>query len=375
MLANTITTMSINNQHTPRRRRRGLLVAAGVAVAAIPAVGAVGLASLTQLVGVGPSSGCQPSATPASLPPGPGTLVGASEYGPPGVDPTVHNADGAYARLEPGDIARLQSGGSLFAELQPLSLLRVTASTGRSVIARVADWGQGGGAVDGYARAVDLWWQTADLLGLPGTSDTWTGLVRIAQPPATGSGNLLAQTPAAPVATGPESVVCAQLASATLTLTPGQRAQILPDGSAAAPADAPPAVKAAIAAANQIHTAYYQAQRPEPLNPVYLWYDCSASADYVLYHAGLDAPGVTVDGGDAGDSTMLETFGQPGPGQWITVYANSTHAFLVIAGLAFDTADYGGPDLPAGTGPRWRQDPTGNLADGLPYTVRHPPGL
>ncbi|MGI8557485.1 MAG: hypothetical protein ACR2ND_04110 [Solirubrobacteraceae bacterium] len=57
------------------------------------------------------------------------------------------------------------------------------------------------------------------------------------------------------------------------------------------------------------------------------------------------APGVTAGGDNAGDSTLLESYGQPGPGRWITVYANSGHAWIVIAGLAFDTADYGGPDL------------------------------
>jgi hypothetical protein len=47
----------------------------------------------------------------------------------------------------------------------------------------------------------------------------------------------------------------------------------------------------------------------------------------------------------------------------------------VIAGLAFDTADFGGPNIPAGSGPRWRQNPLGNLQDGLSYVVRHPTGL
>jgi len=74
-------------------------------------------------------------------------------------------------------------------------------------------------------------------------------------------------------------------------------------------------------------------------------------------------------------SGTLESWGEPGPGKWITVYANSAHTFLDIAGRAFDTADYGGPNLPAGPGPRWRQDPTGNLQDGLSYVVRHPKGL
>jgi hypothetical protein len=47
----------------------------------------------------------------------------------------------------------------------------------------------------------------------------------------------------------------------------------------------------------------------------------------------------------------------------------------VIAGIAFDTANYGGPNIPAGDGPRWRRNPLGNLADGGHYVVRHPPGL
>ena len=74
-------------------------------------------------------------------------------------------------------------------------------------------------------------------------------------------------------------------------------------------------------------------------------------------------------------ASPLRSYGEPGPGQWISVYANSTHAFIVIAGLAFDTADFGGPNIPAGSGPRWRSNPTGNLADGLQYVIRHPPGL
>ncbi|HZU49739.1 MAG TPA: hypothetical protein VFA16_21165, partial [Mycobacterium sp.] len=75
------------------------------------------------------------------------------------------------------------------------------------------------------------------------------------------------------------------------------------------------------------------------------------------------------------DSTQLETYGAPGPGRWITIYADPSHAFLVVAGRAFNTANYGGPNIPAGTGPRWRYDPLGNLADGGSYVVRHPPGL
>ena len=68
------------------------------------------------------------------------------------------------------------------------------------------------------------------------------------------------------------------------------------------------------------------------------------------------------------------SYGDPGPGKWITVYANTTHTWIVIGGRAFDTSHYG-PATPAGTGPRWLADATGNLGDGLSYVVRHPPGL
>ena len=134
------------------------------------------------------------------------------------------------------------------------------------------------------------------------------------------------------------------------------------------------AVKLAIAAANQIHTLPYSLPAGAP--PVHygpltsLWpaYDCSGAVSYVLYKAGLHSAMPDVSG-------SLEIWGQPGPGRWMTVYANSRHTFIDIAGRAFDTANYGGPNLPAGSGPRWREDPTGNLADGLPYIARHPEGL
>ncbi|MGH2888608.1 MAG: peptidoglycan endopeptidase, partial [Solirubrobacteraceae bacterium] len=76
------------------------------------------------------------------------------------------------------------------------------------------------------------------------------------------------------------------------------------------------------------------------------------------------------------DSTGLESYGSPGPGSWITIYADAGHTFIVVAGLAFDTAHYG-PTTPGGSGPRWLQpaDVLANLQDGGNYVVRHPSGL
>ena len=96
-------------------------------------------------------------------------------------------------------------------------------------------------------------------------------------------------------------------------------------------------------------------------------YDCSGAVSYALHGAGLLS--------SPEDSTGLESYGSPGPGKWITIYADSGHTWVVVAGIAFDTADYGGPNIPSGTGPRWRTNPTGNLADGGNYVVRHPAGL
>jgi cell wall-associated NlpC family hydrolase len=146
---------------------------------------------------------------------------------------------------------------------------------------------------------------------------------------------------------------------------PGERARINPDGTATAPADAPLAVKAVIAAANQIidRPYIYAGGHSSWIAP---GYDCSGAVSYALHGGGLLSAPLAV---------QFEGYGNPGPGKWITVYADSEHVFAAIAGLAFDTANYGGPNIPAGSGPRWRYNPTGNLADGGNFVVRHPPGF
>ena len=105
-------------------------------------------------------------------------------------------------------------------------------------------------------------------------------------------------------------------------------------------------------------------------------YDCSGSTDFVLYNADLNSPQVDVGNRIAGDSTLLETYGDPGPGHWITVYASANHAFIQIAGIVLDTAHWT-PTTPPGSGPRWQPASTlpSQLADGNTWTQRHPPGL
>jgi peptidoglycan hydrolase CwlO-like protein len=138
-------------------------------------------------------------------------------------------------------------------------------------------------------------------------------------------------------------------------LNAGESAGFISESEASAPEAAPEQVRAAIAAANAI------AMTP------YIWggghgsfessgYDCSGAVSYALHGGGLLESPL--------DSTGLETWGEPGPGKWITVYANAEHAWMIIAGLAFDTV--GGP------GPRWHSSPV-DSPEG--FIVRHPPGL
>jgi peptidoglycan hydrolase-like protein with peptidoglycan-binding domain len=142
--------------------------------------------------------------------------------------------------------------------------------------------------------------------------------------------------------------------------------RINPDGTATGPAGAPTVVQEVVAAANQIiDTSYCYAGGHGSWKSS--CYDCSGSVSYALHGGGLLS--------SPEDSTQLESYGAPGPGKWITIYADPSHTWIVVAGRAFDTANFGGPNIPAGTGPRWRSDPTGNLADGGDYVVRHPPGL
>jgi peptidoglycan hydrolase-like protein with peptidoglycan-binding domain len=156
--------------------------------------------------------------------------------------------------------------------------------------------------------------------------------------------------------------VVAQVAAAP----PTGNTRINTDGTATAPAGAPVVVQQVVAAANQIiDTSYCVGGGHGSWNSS--CYDCSGSVSFALHGAGLlNTPE---------DSTEMESYGSPGPGRWITIYADPSHAFLVVAGRAFDTADFGGPNIPAGTGPRWRSDPLGNLADGGNYMVRHLAGL
>ena len=138
----------------------------------------------------------------------------------------------------------------------------------RSVIAYKRDIGLGGGPVDGLPRAIDLWWKLAGALRIPYEDGRWSGPVRVARPPASGAGPLLGDTSdavGASVSLGASDgvVPSGTCGAPTVGSTPapvisGPRAQLLPDGMAAAPAAAPAAVRGIIAAGNQIVGRPYQ---------------------------------------------------------------------------------------------------------------------
>ncbi len=218
--------------------------------------------------------------------------------------------------------------------------------------------GDTGGAIIG--KHVDIY----DWRGRA-SQNAWGQRPVVVTPAATpGAGNLLGAVPASSGECQPTR------AGGALGLTAGQTARVLAGGNAAAPLEAPSTVRRAIAAGNLIHTRPY----PEPdvhygsLAQLWPAYDCSGATSFVLYAAGLMGP-------NALDSTGLEGYGLAGPGRWITIYANSAHAWIIVAGIALDTAGYGGPPVPSGSGPRWRSDPVANLGDGMQYVARHPPGL
>jgi hypothetical protein len=111
-----------------------------------------------------------------------------------------------------------------------------------------------------------------------------------------------------------------------------------------------------IAAANRIATAPYKyggghgSYRDSG-------YDCSGTVSYALHGGGLLRTPL--------DSSGFMSYGEPGPGKHITIYANAGHVYMVIDGRRFDTS------ARRETGSRWtntRRNPSG-------FVVRHPPGL
>jgi cell wall-associated NlpC family hydrolase len=137
----------------------------------------------------------------------------------------------------------------------------------------------------------------------------------------------------------------------------GKDSALLLNRTALAPPSAPDPIRAMISAANLI------------VGQPYRWggghgsfqskgYDCSGAVSYALAGAGLLQTPLS--------SGQFMGYGEPGPGQWLTIYANPTHVYAVIAGLRWDTVGDA-----RGSGPRWHP------YDAYPrgFVARHVPGL
>lgn len=136
----------------------------------------------------------------------------------------------------------------------------------------------------------------------------------------------------------------------------GSSAVLRPDGTASPPIEAPPAVAEVIHAGNLISKSPYKWGGGHGR-----WldngYDCSGSVSFALFAGDLLGSPLTSGG--------FMSWGKPGPGRWITIYANPGHMYMVVAGLRFDTS--GRTRL----GSRWQPE----MRSGGGFTVRHPPGL
>jgi hypothetical protein len=146
---------------------------------------------------------------------------------------------------------------------------------------------------------------------------------------------------------------------------PPKKAKIV-NGKAIAPAGAPWQVRRAIEWANEIVEKPYRwggGHRAFSSRRLDSGYDCSGAISHALRGARLVKSPL--------DSSGFMKWGRSGPGTWITVYAHSGHAYVVIAGLRFDTS-MRDPDAPGPrTGPRWSK----RLRKSASFQARHARGL
>ena len=147
-----------------------------------------------------------------------------------------------------------------------------------------------------------------------------------------------------------------------LTPTPDtsapKRATLLANGQAVAPDNAPGAVVGAIKAANRIAKKRYCWGGGHKSFKKAKCYDCSGAVSYVLRGARIIKKPRT--------SVTLKSWGRRGQGRWITVYTNNQHAYIVVAGLRFDTANTGR------NGPRWSKSLRSTRGK---FAARHYSGL
>ena len=139
----------------------------------------------------------------------------------------------------------------------------------------------------------------------------------------------------------------------------------LVDGRLIAPASAPRRVRRVIAFANQIVEkpyVYGGGHKPFVRGVLDRGYDCSGAVSHALRGGRFLSSPLP--------SGPMMSWGESGPGRWITVYAHSGHAYVVVAGFRFDPS-MRDPDAPGpSTGPRWSK----TLRTSSAFVARHPTG-
>jgi len=382
------------------RTLRGLALGAALLVALTPVLLGAAIAGLlseteaADCAGAGtietPAGGDGLYAAPLRLIPGRSYEVGATEYGGPG-DPSsgdygsIPDPAQSYLPAHPDTFAELSvlthnpanDGSFTFADADALanlpymSALRVSHD-GHSELLYKRDIGYGQGPGEqienGQPYRIDVWWRAAQQL------DVTKSAVQIELAPPAGAAGALEALPE--TGSGEQEATSSECegplgASIPLPLVPGTRTRILASGLAAAGEQAPEAVKQMVAAGNRLHAAayLYGAAHGTPLGTLQDAYDCSSAVSYLLHWGG-------VLGEYALDSSQLASYGVPGPGRYITIYANAVHAFIYVAGLRLDTVEdpaYDSGPNSGRPGPHWR------VSQSVPawasWSVRHPAGL
>jgi len=156
---------------------------------------------------------------------------------------------------------------------------------------------------------------------------------------------------------------CAQVNTGGLSLdngkcVPAKKARLV-NGKAIAPASAPQEVKDIIRRANRIRTKPYRLGGGHRNFRIDSSYDCSGAVSFALGKRFFSSPL---------PSGPMMRWGKAGKGKWITVYANPGHAYMVVAGLRFDTANNGS----SGSGPRWSKSMRSTRGS---FTARSPRGF
>lgn len=153
---------------------------------------------------------------------------------------------------------------------------------------------------------------------------------------------------------------CADVSSGGINLdlgkcVPAKKAK-LRNGKAIAPATAPERVKKVIEWANRIRNKPYRYGGGHGSFED-SGYDCSGAVSYALRGGRFVTSPLP--------STGYFSWGKRGAGKWITVYTDHHHAYMVVAGLRFDTS------MTPGDGPGWSKSLRSTAGN---YKARSPKG-